>query len=208
MGKGKRVRGVRVTTIMRGFLSVALLLLIAVVTQAKEYDLIKRGYYCKGKEPYKGRKSIKACANACRGSSALFIIGTNEFGNNRCYKDGCKCYCQYATQPHCLVLTKHTGYDLYAFDGNGYKKIMDAHYCKGKEPYKGRKRTLQECADACRGVTDTFIYGTNAHGNKRCYKDGCKCYCQINTEIGCQNLTPHTGYNLYNIGKKAKGIIG
>ena len=79
---------------------------------------------------------------------------------------------------------------------------MDAHYCKGKEPYKGRKRTLQECADACRGVTDMFIYGTNAHGNKRCYKDGCKCYCEINTEIGCQNLTPHTGYNLYSIGEK------
>ena len=140
-----------------------------------EYDLIKRGYYCKGKEPYKGRKSIKACADACRGSSALFIIGTNEFGNNRCYKDGCKCYCQYATQPHCLVLTKHTGYDLYAFNGNGNCLTKKKEKCVFPFKYKGVVHN--SCTTANNGGKLWCSTGNGAGGNYKtwgnCDSDTC-----------------------------------
>ena len=72
--------------------------------------------------------------------------------------------------------------------------------CKGKEESKGKLDSVQECADACFGVSSMFIFGTNDYGTARCEGNGkqCQCFCETSaTDDGSCDITDHNGYRLY-----------
>ena len=71
---------------------------------------------CDGSEISKGiQPDLKSCAQSCRGISSMFIFGTNDFGNIRCYTNGCVCSCETAALPDgtCPVHVAHNGYNLF-----------------------------------------------------------------------------------------------
>ena len=46
----------------------------------------------------------------------MFVFGTNDFGNSRCFEDGCKCLCETsATEEGTCDRIKHDGYRLYQY---------------------------------------------------------------------------------------------
>ena len=62
---------------------------------------------CGGSEKNKGRlESVDACAQACKGVSSMFALGTNDFGVNRCNSKGCKCLCETSAADDGLLLWK------------------------------------------------------------------------------------------------------
>ena len=62
----------------------------------------------------------------------------------------------------------------------------------------GRLESVEECAEACTGVSSMFIFGTNDFGKKRCNRKGCKCYCETSAATdGTCNVKNHRGYRLY-----------
>ena len=73
-----------------------------------------------GTEIEKGKQSLSGCADACRDQAEVFVLGTNDFGQNRCDgKESCECYCELGTKnSKCQNIIKHDGFDLYRFNGN------------------------------------------------------------------------------------------
>ena len=74
--------------------------------------------------------------------------------------------------------------------------------CGGEEQYGGYHNELKFCAEACRGISTMFVYGTNDYGysGDRCpaMYGGCKCLCETAaTSDGDCNRSPHAGYRLY-----------
>ena len=88
-----------------------------------DFKLIAKAKECKGSETAQDYlESVDACAHACRGSSEMFVYGTEEFdfSNSRCEGSTCRCICQHDTVNHkCKVLIDHKGYNLYAFKKDG-----------------------------------------------------------------------------------------
>ena len=76
----------------------------------------------------------------------MFAFGTNAFGDNRCWRDGCKCLCETAAHNDGTCdISEHMGYNLYRFTswesgknhfsynsnlGKNYKMLFDSciHY--------------------------------------------------------------------------------
>ena len=73
--------------------------------------------------------SAKKCAEMCYGISTMFALGTNEYGNVRCYHDplkdmGCNCLCETAASPDgTCTHSGHSGYNLYRI-GQGIKNLI------------------------------------------------------------------------------------
>ena len=86
-----------------------------------DFELVQATSECVGKESLQGNLfSAEACADACRGSSQMFVYGTNQFGNNRCDSNTCACWCQLETiNNRCKTIAKHTGFNLYGFKLKG-----------------------------------------------------------------------------------------
>ena len=62
----------------------------------------------------------------------------------------------------------------------------------------GRMESVEECAEACAGVSSMFIFGTNDFGKKRCNWKGCTCYCETSAAAdGTCKVKNHRGYRLY-----------
>ena len=64
---------------------------------------------------------------------------------------------------------------------------------------KETKKTLAECAKACRGISSMFIYGTNDFGTSRCnkWREYCECYCETSSKAGKCQMIFNAGYKLY-----------
>ena len=63
-----------------------------------------------------GLTSIDQCAIACKDRASMFAFGTNAFGDNRCWRDGCKCLCETAAHNDGTCdISEHMGYNLYRF---------------------------------------------------------------------------------------------
>ena len=76
---------------------------------------------CSGSDIDIGRTlDIKTCAEKCQEKSSMFIYGTNDWGNNRCFSDGCNCACETAANSDgtCNRID-HTGYRLFKYDKGG-----------------------------------------------------------------------------------------
>ena len=82
------------------------------------WSLVGEKQECRGEEEYIGRfETVEECGDACGGVATMFIFGTNDFGKNRCNRNGCKCICEVeaAYDGTCNVKT-HRGYRLYRYD--------------------------------------------------------------------------------------------
>ena len=76
--------------------------------------------------------------------------------------------------------------------------VGEKQECGGKEELMGRMESVEECAEACTGVSSMFIFGTNDFGKKRCNWKGCKCYCETSAAAdGTCKVKNHRGYRLY-----------
>ena len=73
--------------------------------------------------------------------------------------------------------------------------------CGGSEKGKGRVASVEDCAEACKGVSSMFALGTNDFGVNRCNRKGCKCLCETSAEDdGTCDVVSHKGYRLYKFG--------
>ena len=82
-----------------------------------EWSLVGERQECGDAELFKGEMdSIGECAEACKDVAKMFIFGTNDFGNNRCYEDGCNCFCETSAEDNgtCNIV-QNDGYRLYKF---------------------------------------------------------------------------------------------
>ena len=58
------------------------------IINALEWNLVHETQECGGTEISKGNKdSIDECAKACNGVASMFVLGTNDFGAQRCHAD-------------------------------------------------------------------------------------------------------------------------
>ena len=82
-----------------------------------EWSLVEEKKECTGEEVNKGGKdSIDQCAMACSRLSSMFVFGTNDFGNDRCFSDGCKCICETGAKDDGTCDTVgHNGFRLYRY---------------------------------------------------------------------------------------------
>ena len=81
-----------------------------------------------------------------------------------------------------------------------WKLVAERKECEGSETNVGWKRTVADCADACRDKSSLFIFGTNDFGTNRCLLPcrGCKCFCENTSTFGiCEQEIDHDGYRLY-----------
>ena len=88
-----------------------------------------------------------------------------------------------------------------------WELVAEKKECSGWETNQGYKRTIEQCADACRGKTSMFIFGTNDFGGRRCYFPcrGCQCYCEYKVSgapltSGVCDQVDHNGFRLYSLG--------
>ena len=86
--------------------------------------------------------TIRDCANACARESDMFLYGTTEWGNRRCYgSKGCACYCQYSTNDSnlCPTAKAHTGFNLYnytTFRVKGDKNCFEFYNFHPNHPFE------------------------------------------------------------------------
>ena len=84
----------------------------------KDWMLVANKMECKGSEIGKARQpTVSDCAAACKGISSMFAYGTDDYGGDqRCFDDGCKCYCETAADRDGSCQQKNTnGYRLYKY---------------------------------------------------------------------------------------------
>ena len=84
----------------------------------------------------------------------------------------------------------------------GYSLVAEKKECTGSEVDKGKFKTEQMCANACKGVASMFAFGTNDFGTDRCTSEGCQCICESGAdEYGMCTTKDHKGYRLYRVNK-------
>ena len=84
---------------------------------------------CRGSGSNQGKvSSADLCAGKCEFSSSMFIVGTNDFGENRCDNGNCDCYCEANTENDGTCdLVDSKGYRLYR------NKKWSKHHTKPSE---------------------------------------------------------------------------
>ena len=72
---------------------------------------------CSGSEFENGKfHVVEDCASQCKGVASMFAFGTNDFGESRCYNDGCRCLCETsATEEGTCTTVDMDGYRLYKY---------------------------------------------------------------------------------------------
>lgn len=81
----------------------------------------------------------------------------------------------------------------------GFTLVKNKVMCVGGKVYKSALPSAQHCANACKGISSMFAYGTNDYGTTRCWRSGnCDCYCQpAASSDGTCKTRSHKGYNLF-----------
>ena len=80
--------------------------------------------------------------------------------------------------------------------------VAEKKECSGSEVEKGKIKTINECANSCKGVASMFAYGTNDFNNGRCNTDGCECICESAADAdGACATSDHSGYRLYRFSR-------
>ena len=78
--------------------------------------------------------------------------------------------------------------------------VAEKKECSGSEVVKGKIKTINECANSCKGVASMFAYGTNDFNNNRCNTDGCHCLCEnVADADGTCTTSNNSGYRLYRL---------
>ena len=86
-----------------------------------DWELVAEKKECSGSETEKGTfHIIDNCASQCNGVASMFAFGTNDFGEPRCYNNGCRCLCETsATAEGTCNKVNHKGYRLYRYSNQG-----------------------------------------------------------------------------------------
>ena len=81
------------------------------------WELVQAKSECGGAEIDKSLvSSLDRCASICTGVSAMFIFGTNDYSEYRCFINGCHCYCETgASNDGTCNIVKNNGYRLYKY---------------------------------------------------------------------------------------------
>ena len=83
--------------------------------------------------------------------------------------------------------------------------VQEQKECDGEEVVKGRMDSIDQCVEACNGVSSMFAFGTNDFGDVRCYSNGCECICETAArDDGICYMNDHKGYRLYKFGQLGK----
>ena len=83
--------------------------------------------------------------------------------------------------------------------------VQEKAECTGTEAFQGKKRSLEECANSCRGTSELFIYGTTDFGiDRTCSSTGCNCFCELPSGGECTQKK-HGGFRLYEFGSVNEG---
>ena len=81
---------------------------------------------CGGNEKYVGRKkTLDECAHSCRGTTSMFIYGTNDFGERKCGSSGCYCFCELSSTAGKCNQVSHNGYRLYKYESVNIGKVIN-----------------------------------------------------------------------------------
>ena len=55
----------------------------------------------------------------------MFIYGTNDFGEERCFADGCSCFCETSAMPNGTCnTTSHMGFVLYKYESSKFLELQ------------------------------------------------------------------------------------
>ena len=97
------------------------------ISTFSDYQLVQKKAECDvGTKIRQGRLTISQCAAACRGTSQMFVHGTNEFGGDSCVGEKCSCYCEIGSENYqCNNIKINKGLNLYNFFG----KCSFIHCC-------------------------------------------------------------------------------
>jgi len=96
-------------------------------------------------------------------------------------------------------------------EAQGYSLVAEKKECTGSEVNKGRfgSNEIDKCANACKGVSSMFAFGTNDFGNDRCTSEGCNCICESGAdEYGMCTMKDHDGYRLYRLNQESANVLG
>jgi hypothetical protein len=129
----------------------------------------------------------------------------------------------------CPEAANHAGCPVSSADGGynyaAFSLVAEKKQCSGAEIHKGKKQTLEACADDCRGESTFFAYGRyvtrdcnvflfDSEGNPDCGRMligcdnqvkaddsgcdefGCECYCEVPGTTSCNEVF-NSGYSLY-----------
>ena len=97
---------------------------------------------------------------------------------------------------------------IYLFHLVWWSEVAEKVRCAGAGAKKGLFRSVDSCANNCKGESSMFIFGTNLYGVRRCYGDHCLCYCEVTaTPDGQCNHVTHKGYKLYKFLAEGRTII-
>ena len=86
--------------------------------------------------------------------------------------------------------------------------VEEQKECYGAEIYMGRKESVDECANSCRGLSTMFIVGTTDYGAGTCGDKKCSCFCETGATIdGTCKLADSTGYRVYKFHDKGMRLL-
>ena len=82
-----------------------------------EWGLVAEKKECSGSEIHiAALHVVDECASRCKGVASMFVFGTNDYGEARCWDEGCSCYCETsATEEGTCSTVNHRGYRLYKY---------------------------------------------------------------------------------------------
>ena len=92
----------------------------------------------------------------------------------------------------------------------GFSLVAEKKECSGAEENKGRMKSIEQCADACNGVSTMFIFGTNdfVSHSFSCNDNGCKCWCETSAkDDGTCDIIKDEWYRLYKLTEFRKNWI-
>ena len=108
-------------------------------------------------------------------------------------------------------------------DKKGWILVAEKAECEGPdlpgyEEWKGYLSDVDSCAEACKGESSMFTFGTNDFGHTNCRYDksihhsygGCSCRCELLAHPNgtCkQGLAAFPGYRLYKIKQGTMSVI-
>ena len=105
------------------------------------------------------------------------------------------------------------GRDISSYPYPTWSLVAEKEECTGDEKlldYDSKIKSVDECANACDGLSTMFAFGTNDFGEERCDNDGnCKCSCETGAhwyDTTCTKKS-HLGYRLYKYTVTGKKTI-
>ena len=76
--------------------------------------------------------------------------------------------------------------------------VEEKKECAGEEEYKGKTKSIEQCAEICTGVSTMFLF----HNKRYCY-----CETSSRDDGTCKIIDNKNGYSLYKFSASSKYLI-